>query len=182
MKKLEKEVEIQKLEWWIKKYLQVRKTATNQKDSPRWCNFRKQSPGLGILMRMKHRIYPEDHSRKPQQWLKDCPAWSHGTRRGIFSGPCFDLGRVSSLTVTPSILSSCHSCLLQTLLGEMTPVQNPVQHLESRLWPLALLHSAANTAGTTREFRLWAEKIFPRKAEQDLITASPFIHFLLVIH
>lgn len=60
--------------------------------------------------------------------------------------------------------SFCHSYLLQILLGEMTPVQNPAQHLQPWLWPLALLHSAGNSADTTREFRLWAGKIFSLKS------------------
>lgn len=135
--------------------------------------------GLGFWRVWTHRVYPKYHTWQPNSdcYWKDCPAWSHGTRREILSGPCYDLGRVSPLTALPSIF--IFLSLLPTA-NTSGPVWRPAQHLEPQLRPLALLHSAGNAAGTTRE--LWAEKIFPQKAEQDLIIASPFIHFLLVMH
>lgn len=102
--------------------------------------------GLGFWRAWTYIIYPKDHSWKPQQWLEDCPAWSHGTRRGILSGPCFDLGRVSSLTVSPSILSSCHSCPLQTYRRNDTCTE-PSTTPGVLAMTFGLLHSAGNTAG-----------------------------------
>lgn len=150
------------------------------------------SLGLGISnMRVwTCRKYPKDHIWKPQQWLlrKGCPAWSHGARRGILSWPCYDLEKVSSLTVALSFLIllvsltylSCKHFRQKWYLYEAQ--HNTTWSLGYDL--LALFHSASSITGITRELRLGAEKIpkFPWKAEQDLIIASPFTHFLLVMH
>lgn len=178
MKKLEKEeVEIQKLKWQSKNDLKWEKLQwirrTPQDDATAGNNVCHQGLDFEEYDHVEYipKITPENPN-------SDCYRNEHGTRRGAL------LWSWESVFLNCSPFysqSSCCSYLLQILLGEMTPVWNPA-HLASWLWPLALLHSSGSITGTTREFRQRAEKIFPRKAEQDLIIASPFIHFLLVMH
>ena len=109
MKQLEKEEEIQQTEWQTKKDFKLEKLQqirrTLQDDATAGNSM---SLGLGIFnMRvLTCRTYPKDRIWKPQQWLlrRGCPAWSHGTRRGILPWPCYDLEKVSSLTVPLSFL------------------------------------------------------------------------------
>lgn len=130
---------------------------------------------LGILnMRVwTCRKYPKDHICKTQQWQlrRSCPAWSHGTRRGIFSWPSHDLEKVSPSTVSLSSL-----ILLVSLTHLHCKYFREKRYLyeaqHTTTWSLgydllALFHSARSITGVTMEFRWGAAKVhkFPLKAE-----------------
>lgn len=146
-------------------------------------------PGILNMRVWTCRKYPKDHIYKTRQRLlrRSCPAWSHGTRRGILSWPSYDLEKVSSSTVSLCFLVLVSLTYLYCKHFREKWYLYEAQH--NNTWSLgydllALFHSTRSTTGVTMEFRWGAAKVpkFPLKAKQDLVIASPSTHFLLVMY